>query len=68
MLEKEFETEHDNLKKKHQDALIVVKKEFEKEKLHIKEKFAMQLSNLLQNDKSFGELDEREENRKLSVN
>jgi hypothetical protein len=33
--------------------------------MHIKEKFAMQLSNLLQNDKSFGELDEREENRKL---
>ena len=62
-----LEREQENLKKRHNEILDNLQKEFENEKRTRKEKFGMQLSKYMKSGQSFEDMDENEEKKELAV-
>lgn len=66
-IEKDFRKEQEMLRKKNNESLNTLQREFESDKQLRKQKFSMQLSKFMKSGKSFDELDENEEKREIAV-
>ena len=62
-----LEREQDNLKKRHNEVLSNLQKEFESEKHTRKQKFDMQISKYMKSGQNLDELNEDEEKKEIAV-
>ena len=62
-----LEREQENLKKRHNEVLSNLQKEFESEKHTRKQKFDMQISKYMKSGQNLDELNEDEEKKEIAV-